>query len=449
MCVDLRLGAAKCHHTYASALLCQVCAVGIALNPRRKTHRRYERSATWKLRTVSPEMRNHLVIIALLILAICTALTAQLFCLGPDSTSSAPEPLITNFYVSPAGGDDNSGSASAPWRTIQHASKLAQPGWTVHVAPGTYDVSSLVTTTSGTASARIRYISDIKWGAKLVGSGTEIIWEVDASYVDIVGFDITGPNRLGIMIGWSGSGSGHDYILNNNIHDLTVSAGCTGTGGAAIDTSFAPWGTGSNLILGNRVANIGASMIGTCNSIQGIYVGTANDIIENNIVSGVALAAIQQWHGATNSTIVNNTVFHSNVGILIGDGDGGALPGGSANNYVANNIALNNAAIGIEEYGLVGSGNSYVNNLVWNNPTNYSVSSASPVGNGSSDPLFVNYQADGSGDYHLTSLSPAIDKGTSLRAPQHDFDGGARPVGATWDIGAYEEGTTPVAWPWQ
>jgi hypothetical protein len=449
MCVDLRLGAAKCHHTYASALLYQACAVGIAPIHDERLTEDMKGAPPGNFVTVSPEMRNHLVIIALLILAICTALTAQLFCLGPDSTSSAPEPLITNFYVSPAGGDDNSGSASAPWRTIQHASKLAQPGWTVHVAPGTYDVSSLVTTTSGTASARIRYISDIKWGAKLVGSGAEIIWEVDASYVDIVGFDITGPNRLGIMIGCSGSGSGHDHILYNNIHDLTISAGCTGTGGAAIATSYLPWGNGSNWILGNRVANIGVSMIGTCNSIQGIYVGTANDIIENNIVSGVALAAIQQWHGATNSVIVNNTVFHSKVGILIGNGDGGALPGGSANSYVANNIVVNNTAIGIEEYGLVGSGNSYVNNLVWNNPTNYSVSSASPVGNGSSDPLFVNYQADGSGDYHLRPSSPAIDKGTNAGAPLKDFDGGPRPEGPAWDVGAYEEGATPAAWPWQ
>jgi hypothetical protein len=232
---------------------------------------------------------------------------------------------------------------------------------------------------------------------------------------------------VGIFIGNSGSGSGNDHILHNNIHDLTISGGCTDSGGAAIATSFLPWGSGSNQIRDNRVANIGASMIGTCNTVQGIYVGTSNDIVENNIVSGVALAGIHQWHGATKSVIVNNTVFHSKVGILIGDGDAGAIPGGSANNQVADNIVVNNTAIGIQELGLVGSGNSYVNNLVWNNPINYSVTSASPVGTVSSDPLFVNYQADGSGDYHLQSSSPAIGKGTNLDASLNDFDGGARP----------------------
>jgi hypothetical protein len=229
-----------------------------------------------------------------------------------------------------------------------------------------------------------------------------------------------------------------------------MSGGCTSSGGAAVATSSPPWGSGSNWILGNRVADIGGGLTGTCtNLVHGIYVGTANDIVENNIVVGVASAGITQWHGATNSVIVNNTVCNSKVGILIGDGDRGALPGGSANNYVADNIVVNSTAMGIQEFGLVGAGNSYVNNLVWNNPTNYSVTSTSPVGTVSSDPLFVNYRADGSGDYHVKSTSPAIDNGTRLDVPLNDFDGGPRPVGANWDIGAYESGAPPAAWPWQ
>jgi hypothetical protein len=41
-------------------------------------------------------------------------------------------------------------------------------------------------------------------------------------------------------------------------------------------------------------------------------------------------------------------------------------------------------------------------------------------------------------DLHLSSLSPAIDSGTSVDAPPEDFDGRARPQGAGYDIGAYE-----------
>jgi uncharacterized repeat protein (TIGR01451 family) len=42
------------------------------------------------------------------------------------------------------------------------------------------------------------------------------------------------------------------------------------------------------------------------------------------------------------------------------------------------------------------------------------------------------------GDYHIASLSPAIDKGTTLAGVTHDFDGDARPQGPAYDIGADE-----------
>jgi hypothetical protein len=50
----------------------------------------------------------------------------------------------------------------------------------------------------------------------------------------------------------------------------------------------------------------------------------------------------------------------------------------------------------------------------------------------------VNYQVNGSGNYRLLSSSPAIDRGTSAKAPTIDYAGVARPRGAAIDIGAYE-----------
>jgi hypothetical protein len=49
--------------------------------------------------------------------------------------------------------------------------------------------------------------------------------------------------------------------------------------------------------------------------------------------------------------------------------------------------------------------------------------------------LFVNV---GANDYHLSTTSPAVDAGTSNRAPARDIEGTARPSGAGVDIGAYE-----------
>jgi hypothetical protein len=151
-------------------------------------------------------------------------------------------------------------------------------------------------------------------------------------------------------------------------------------------------------------------------------------------VSGVAAVGIQQWQDATNSTIVNNTVFHSKIGVLIGDGDAGALPRGSENNLVANNLIYDNITYGIVEGGTVGSGNRYINNLVYasGNP----VRAAGTVsGTISAAPQFKNYQQNGLGDYHLLGTSPALNKGSPTYAPPTDLDGNVRD--ATPNIGAY------------
>jgi hypothetical protein len=59
--------------------------------------------------------------------------------------------------------------------------------------------------------------------------------------------------------------------------------------------------------------------------------------------------------------------------------------------------------------------------------------------------VFVNFLLDGTGNYHLTSSSPAVDEGTlacaatiSSCVPDLDFDGRPRPVGQAVDIGPYE-----------
>jgi hypothetical protein len=129
-------------------------------------------------------------------------------------------------------------------------------------------------------------------------------------------------------------------------------------------------------------------------------------------VSGVAAVGIQQWHGATASTIVNNTVFHNKVGILIGQGDAGASARGSENNKVANNIVFDNTKYGIVEQGKVGGNNRYINNLVHSSGTNISVA-GKVSGTISADPQFLNYQANGNGDYRLHRTSPAARKGAS------------------------------------
>lgn len=350
-----------------------------------------------------------------------------------------------NFYVAPGGSDSNDGSSAHPWATIQHGADSAEPGATIHVASGSYAV--VTSNVAGTATARIRFLSDVQWGAKISipGGTTDTGWQNNASYVDIEGFDISGNGRLGIA-----NNASYVRIIGNHVHNLSGGA-CNSNGGAAIDNEN--YSAQDNDIIGNLVNNIGPAPLGTCNTIQGIYHSNLRGHIYNNIVYAVSAWGIQLWHAATNVTISGNLVFNNGGvsnggGIVVGDGDS---PGGVIDDYtvVTNNIVMHNGGRGIEEFGSVGTHNVYANNLLYQNNIDFQLISTVDVGTLHVDPLLVNYQADGSGDYHLTAGSPAIDAGTTEGAPANDFSGGARPVGAGYDIGPYEYNSVAPAWPYE
>ena len=318
----------------------------------------------------------------------------------------------TILHVSENGADSNLGTKFSPFLTIGKADSVALPGDRIEVGAGTYQVSAplsnssgIRTKASGTASKRIKFLSSTKDRAKIIVSGSGIAWNSSGDYVDIKGFDISGSGRLGILA------SGKELRLANNfVHDLTISGGCTGAGGAAIDTN----GPLGNVVIENNVIrNIGKSMIGKCSTVQGIYIANSNNFVRNNIVSGVAAVGIQQWHGATASTIINNTVFQCKIGILIGQGDSGRTEKGSSDNYVGNNVVYDNMTYGIVEGGLVGRNNHYVNNLSYRNEMNIRVKGL-VKGTISADPEFINYEKNGLGDYRLRATSPTVDIGASI-----------------------------------
>lgn len=341
----------------------------------------------------------------------------------------------TDRYVATNGSDSNDGSACKPWATIQHAASNAQPGWTIHVGPGTYNVGNYVSTNnSGTSSKHILYVgsydkSTWTWNTRVISTGTSV-WNVGGQYVDVRGFDMTSSNPSATW-GIHGQGAYSRYI-DNYIHDIysdSPGAGVMIGGGADYQQ-----------VIGNVIARIAHTPGGSTDN-QGIYVQENHTTIANNIVFDCAKVGIQIWSGAAAgkpqyNIVSGNTVFGSYRGFDIG----AANSSYADNNTITDNIFYGNTDLGMYTatgyQGYVGPHNTIAHNNSHGNATNYyNLTHTNDI---VADPLFVDYRSDGSGDYRLQSGSACRDTGTTSGAPSTDFLGVTRPQGSAPDCGAYE-----------
>jgi len=340
-----------------------------------------------------------------------------------------------DYYVSLSGSDSWPGTAAQPFATLAKAGSVVTAGGTVHVAPGTYASGPFTTSRSGTAAARIRYVSDVRWKAliRTTGTGMHIAWTNNGSYVDIEGFDLSCNGRIGIL-----SMGSFCRIIGNHVHDIPA-ADVGGSGGAGIN--HGNYSANDNDMIGNVVHHVGPS--GATNTVHGLYHSNLRGRIVNNIAYKNSGWGVHTWHAANQVTISNNLLFENGRGgIIVGAGDS---PGGvTADNFlVSNNILIYNGDTAVIEYGATGPNNKYINNLIWGNVRGL-VLKVTPVGTLSADPKLVNYLENGGGDYHVSAGSPCIDAGTSQGAPSTDLDGASRPKGAGFDIGPYEyEASSP------
>lgn len=374
--------------------------------------------------------------------------------LAEQSTSPTPETnsdqvataatttSLYHLYVATTGSDSNPGTQTRPFKTILKASAVAKPGTTVHVAPGNYP-GGISTSKSGTASARIIYQSDVKWGAKIVpavNSTRDVAWRNSGKYVDIVGFDVNGSNYQGgtkWRIGLSTSGD-RSVIRSNRVRYLAQDQCTPGVGGAGISTGSAFWGARTD-VLDNIVHDVGPKYVSEtqkCLYIQGIYFQTEGSV-KNNVAYNNGYAGIALSHDVYNADVVNNTAVNNGTGIHM-NGSGFYRNPYQKIDYmnISNNLLANNKRYAIRVVLNVGTHNTYTNNLSYNNALG-SLSGRITTSSGTivANPQFVNLAAN---DFRLKSTSPAINKGLSTYAPPTDILGVARPQGGRDDIGAYE-----------
>ena len=151
------------------------------------------------------------------------------------------------------------------------------------------------------------------------------------------------------------------------------------------------------------------------------------------------------YNFGTSSPTVTNCIFSGNTAATMG---GGIYNDNNCSPTVTNcTFSGNSASSGGGMANRVSSSPTVTNSILWaDSPSEIYNSGSSPIvtysdiqggytgtGNINADPLFV-----GGGDYHLTAGSPCIDTGTSSGAPATDLEGSPRPLGAGYDMGAYE-----------
>ena len=384
------------------------------------------------------------------------------------AAAASSTPTGTTYYVSTTGSDSAAGSSSAPWKTVTHACSSVAAGATVIVLPGTY---TEVPTCAGSGSSGSPITIQAQYPAakntsnrsifSYTGSSVYSYWTISGSYVQIVGFEITGGNAsVGIM----NKGS-HNVMQWNVVHDIGTSVACNSNGGAAIDDGSY---TGAyNAMISNVVYNIGqnyASSSNTCNYFHGLYESGQHSLLFNNMVSNTQSIAITTYHAAYNVIIANNLVFNygntTSSGSCYGHGIhvDSDYPTYPVNDYtiVANNIVYNGKGCnGIGETSNSGTHNYYINNDSYNNAgSNIAVTNGSIIGEMATDPGFANYLANGLGTYSAASSgSYMVGRGISLATaetynagvsgelpgavPTTDFNGNARATTGSIDIGPY------------
>lgn len=163
-------------------------------------------------------------------------------------------------------------------------------------------------------------------------------------------------------------------------------------------------------------------------STMGAYLGKT--LITNNVVYNNGGPGIHVYF-SEHVDIVNNTAYHNQQSEELWQGEIDAWDSGDIviRNNIMNakadkpiNTNTNNLDI-VHDHNLYWGGNGFY------------VSGTNTI---TDDPLFLAPSTEPGADFQTAEQSPAVDNGSELLAPGEDIIGTPRPIGAGYDIGAYE-----------
>jgi hypothetical protein len=217
----------------------------------------------YQIGTVSQAASNAGALVALSPVSSPTPAPTATSMLRPSPT---PTPTGITYYISLTGSDSNNGKSQiSAWATIQHAANAMQPGDTVIVLAGNYNQRVSVSR-SGQNGKPITF--QALAGATVTMKG----FQVNASYIQIVGFDITNHNQTD-QTAWGiyliGS---HNTLSKNNIHDLCAEGIYVSGNGNPNST-----GTANNIISHNSFIR---------DEMAGAQIEGQNNLVAYNTISG-------------------------------------------------------------------------------------------------------------------------------------------------------------------
>src|SRR6185312_6081951 len=264
-------------------------------------------------------------------------------------------------------------------------------------------------------------------------------------------------------------------VQHSWVHDVCQSFDPGSSGGGGIVQTIAGFALSGATITTNRVERIGG--ITANGNVHGIYVQVSNPNgqgeISNNLVLNAAGFGIGMYQNPNNWVVTNNTILNclsggiscnGNTGssyladhntiqnnILYANGSGTYYPAiwSGSDNCGKHNVFRNNLAdspVGSFTFNLdiprSFGGTILLSEQVQTAIYDFTPANVNPLQTASNlpnaNPLFVNYQADGTGNYQLQTGSPAIDTGYGPLSPPTDYNGTVRPQGAGYDVGCYE-----------
>jgi hypothetical protein len=250
----------------------------------------------------------------------------------------------TEFYVSPYGHDSFDGTNERPWKTLQHAANLAEPGDTINVEKGNYVPFKI--RKSGTKDNPITFSGDNATIDAFQGNARDGIEIKNAKYITIKGFEVHHANRAGISaVTCSDITIEWNKLIKNNYW--------------GIFTGFC-----SNLTVRHNLTAESKKQHGIYVSNTSENIAIHDNITHSNNAAGIQLNGDKSMGGIgliKNASIYNNLIYYN------GKAGGAALNlDGVQNSKVFNNILYDNYATGIALFKGDGGDGSKYNEIIHN-----------------------------------------------------------------------------------